>query len=89
MKDGTYEIYQIQHLHKAFGVEQWVGSNLEHFGTPPGFSTGSRCYLETGIVGTYSRELALDALPWLRDLHPGQQFRVVLVRITKTTVVIE
>lgn len=96
--DGTFIIYRIQHKGKS-GVnrDRWHYSSFDAFGTPPGFSASDTCWQQTGIYGTFSRNVALKGLAWIRKAkrydwrdytqvsNADTKFRLVMVQISQRT----
>lgn len=89
--DGCYKIYRIQHKQED---GKWVYSSFDHFGYPgdwrskEGFSACGNCWQETGVEGTYNRELAIKGAKELAAKHK-MNFRVVWVVLSQQTIVVE
>jgi hypothetical protein len=62
--DGTFTIYRIQHRTPG---GRWTFSNFDHFGHPPGFTASEPCWQQTGVMGTFDREVAVKALRWIQN----------------------
>ncbi len=80
--DGTFIIYKIQHQ-EASG--EFVASNFDWFGTPPGFSASDSCWQTTGVMGTFDEKIAKKALKWMRAKHKDHTFRTVAICATQIT----
>ena len=69
-EDGTFVFFVIQHrkrTKRGKRKNEWTGSNLDHFGHPPGFTSSAKCWQRTGINGCFDEDLASKAGEWLQD----------------------
>ena len=88
--DGEYQIYMIKHL----SGEKWVTSNLDVFFVKnedgkltkenKEYSASGICWQETGIHGTYDKNIALSFKDQLQEKYPDKVFGVFELNIAQS-----
>ena len=84
-KDGWYEVYAVQ----VKDSNGWNILDTKVVGEPPGFSKEDKCYIITGIIGTFKRGLGYHAIEWLRSKNRDKDFRLVLLLVSQETKILD
>jgi hypothetical protein len=84
-KDGKVSVYCLQTRAKGYKNGDWFYASLDHFGHPEGFNASGECWQKTSIFGVFDLDLAMKGLKQICEKNPGEEFRLVNLRVMQHT----